>query len=52
MTYKIINIDLSISRIDEVYNLTGDSIKVINATSDCFIQFDDTHRPYKFIPCR
>ena len=42
MTYKIINIDLSISRIDEVYNLTGDSIKVINATSDCFIQFDDT----------
>jgi len=42
MTYKIINIDLSIPRINEVYNLTGDCIKVINATSDCFIQFDDT----------
>ena len=42
MTYNIIDIDLSHSRIDEVYNLSGDSIKVINATSDCFIQFDDT----------
>ena len=42
MTYKIINIDLSIPRINEVYNLLGDNIKVLNATSDCFIQFDDT----------
>ena len=42
MTYNIIDIDLSHSRINEVYNLSGDSIKVINATSDCFIQFDDT----------
>ena len=42
MSYNIIDIDLSHSRIDEVYNLSGDSIKVINATSDCFIQFDDT----------
>ena len=42
MTYKIINIDLSTPRINEVYNLAGNSIKVIDATSDCFIQFDDT----------
>jgi hypothetical protein len=42
MTYNIIDIDLTHSRIDEVYNLSGDSIKVINATSDCFIQFEDT----------
>ena len=42
MSYNIIDIDLSHSRIDEIYNLSGDSIKVINATSDCFIQFDDT----------
>ena len=42
MTYNIIDIDLSIPRINEVYNLYGGSIKVINATSDCFIQFEDT----------
>ena len=42
MTYNIINIDLSIPRVNQVYNLTGNSIKVLNATSDCFIQFDDT----------
>jgi hypothetical protein len=42
MTYNIIDIDLSTPRINQVYNLYGDSIKVINATSDCFIQFDNT----------
>jgi hypothetical protein len=42
MIYNIINIDLSTPRVNQVYNLFGNSIKVLNATSDCFIQFDDT----------
>ena len=42
MSYNIVDIDLSTPRINQVYNLFGNSIKVLNATSDCFIQFNDT----------
>ncbi|NKQ39581.1 MAG: DUF2341 domain-containing protein [Methanosarcinales archaeon] len=40
MTYRILNIDLSKERINEEYNLYGNNIKVISATSDCFIQLN------------
>ena len=41
MTQKILNIDLSKERINEEYHLKGKNIKVISATSDCYIQFEE-----------
>ena len=41
MKYKILDINLSKERVSQAYHLKGNTIKVINATSDCYIQFEE-----------